>query len=264
MAFVVDAQTTPTPPAPQNSPIGSSVECPGGTSSYSVPINVTDGSDPAKCFFEWQVYGGTITSVNGTIVTPIHTTPASGTTQTISTVKINGIAPENNIPAKSKITIQWDTPTGNAIAGAWIAVRQSTQWGCSDNKWSIINVSLGDNTAPTVTTKLSDITTCADNDVKESATINYIKFDGSNSTTYSDNCTTDPKDLVVTYSIVVKGTTTIIRSGTGSGTVPPDAGGEFPEGTSTVTYTVTDKAGNQTSKSFDITVNHMPHMSNIN
>ncbi len=262
--FVVNAQTAPNPPSPQNSSVGSSVECPGNTSSYSVPVNTSDGSVLTACSFEWRVYGGTITSTNGAVVSAISTTPASGTIQTSSTVTIYG-----NASGKSTITIQWDTPTGNTIAGAWIAVRQTSQWGCSDNKWSIINVSLGDHTPPTVSTTLGGITVtnCADiatydegDETNEWTNItDNIKFDSSTSTTYSDNCSSG-SDLKVSYTVSSIDNSKNNRSGTGT-----NAGSKFYEGTSTVTYTVTDKAGNQTSaKAFTVIVNKLPHLANIN
>jgi hypothetical protein len=96
--------------------------CNTSAASYSV-LAVDDGNLAANTF-EWAAYGGTISGASNTATINGHTA---------SVKTITGVGSNN----KSSVTVTWD---GTVFSGAYVAVRQIPQNGCSDEKWSIIYV----------------------------------------------------------------------------------------------------------------------------
>ena len=118
--------------------------------NYQVKVNISDYVTIANTTFEWVVYGGYITALNGT--------PVAGSHEVYSGVRFSqasasGIAnpsepdPNNWI---ATVTVEWDTLNFSSING-WVAVRQTSEWGCSDDRWSVFR-NLVQNTPPVFTT----------------------------------------------------------------------------------------------------------------
>lgn len=119
-------------------PISGSSVCPSvpgfsSTNIFSVHANTTDAGDYEKYQFEWIVYGGTIQNSGfaGSIVSGITTTPQGGGIN-FSYVKLEGVGGTSN--DSSIVTIQWDAVNN---LDAWVAVRQFSEWSCSDSTWSV-------------------------------------------------------------------------------------------------------------------------------
>jgi hypothetical protein len=113
---------------------GSSV-CPStlatpSISVFSVPAVIIDAGDPASNTFEWAVYGGWITEINGNPTTASQQRTAASTRY--SCLSVDGVDVSNN----STITVEWDT-TNYSVVHGWVAVRQTSEYGCSDGLWSV-------------------------------------------------------------------------------------------------------------------------------
>ncbi|MCL3780394.1 hypothetical protein EMN47_08310, partial [Prolixibacteraceae bacterium JC049] len=134
--------TIPTPNNPPSSGSGSSgsplVVCSGVTSTFYVLVNEdSEAGDISQNDFEWRVYGGTIVSaVTGSF--------SSGPTTNVNNGQNYSVATQSSITNtasqdQAKITIQWDT---SGFTGGWIAVRQSSQYNCTNGTWSLFYVNV--------------------------------------------------------------------------------------------------------------------------
>lgn len=127
-----------------NTPITSGSEvCPSvtgtpSTSVFRVDANTTDAGDPNLYKFEWVVYGGTILNTTGSFSGTIHTAVSTSlhVGYNFSTVTLQGVTAS---PEQSFITVQWDQTN---LANAWVAVRQTSEWNCSDEHWSVYSQSI--------------------------------------------------------------------------------------------------------------------------
>jgi len=127
-----------------NTPITSGSEvCPSvtgtpSTSVFRVDANTTDAGDPNLYKFEWVVYGGTILNTTGSFSGAIHTAVSTSlhVGYNFSTVTLQGVTAS---PEQSFITVQWDQTN---LANAWVAVRQTSEWNCSDEHWSVYSQSI--------------------------------------------------------------------------------------------------------------------------
>ena len=105
-----------------------SVLCPNTTSTYRIEVNTADAG---ATWFEWVVYGGTITDNN---LSSPAANQATGT-QMVGTIPYYYISHDNySSGATSSITVQWHSTDVN---GAWVAVRQHSEWGCYAGPWSV-------------------------------------------------------------------------------------------------------------------------------
>ncbi|TKG96289.1 hypothetical protein EYV94_03260 [Puteibacter caeruleilacunae] len=200
--------------------------CPGETTRFGVPINETDAGDISTNQFEWIVYGGEITILNGVLVSGTETlTSASGSSYTYHLLTTTGITNTANIDT-SKISITWDTSILADIEQPFIAVRQIPESGCEDN-WSVFYVDI---TAPTM------------NCPSESP------YAGSCASAFTIPSTTTSKcstvSLLLSWTIdkpVGDDLTGTITIPAGSDTFTGSPGDfNLPEGTSSVTYTLSD------------------------
>lgn len=155
-----------------------------------------------------------------------------------------GIATDNTIIDYTSLKLLSED---TLVIGEWTVISRIYEIAdvCGNTTTEIQDILVRDNILPLLTPP-ADITVCAENSLGAVAgNINLIN--------YSDNCS-EEEDMVLTYTI--SGATS--TSGTG------DASGEiFNTGVSTVTYTVTDEAGNASSCSFTVTVNPKPVTSDI-
>lgn len=118
--------------------------------------------------------------------------------------------------------------------------------GCSKN--TSFTIANGDVTPPVISVVPSDVTECASNIITQTAIVSGIGLPLAN---YSDNC---GGILTVQYQIEDKDGVMLVGFGTGS-----DASGfEFPEGSNTVTYKVTDEVDLSTEKNFKVIIEKKP------
>jgi hypothetical protein len=115
-----------------NASTGNSKVCPSiaGTPSFSTFQVEVFTTDAGATWFEWVVYGGTITDNNGS-------TPSNGANapQNVSGVPYFYISHDNYISgANSTITVRWHTAD---VTAGWVAVRQHSEWGCYAGPWSV-------------------------------------------------------------------------------------------------------------------------------
>jgi hypothetical protein len=106
--------------------------------------------------YYWAVYGGTITHVNGTAVGSLGggvlvasdvATDIDGAGKTRSYIVFTG---QNTNTVT--ITVRWDDAqvVWGAGTGAWVASQQTSEWGCSDGRWSFFHVNVTDDAAPII------------------------------------------------------------------------------------------------------------------
>ncbi len=119
--------------------VGPANICPSSSSTFKVPAVTTDAGDMASNIFEWAVYGGTITGFNGTSIST-HSGTVSG--HTASFQSVHGISGTTEYT----LNVQWES---TSFSGAYVAVRQTSEYSCSDGKWSVYKINLQDITAPT-------------------------------------------------------------------------------------------------------------------
>lgn len=119
--------------------------CPGSKSVFYVERNNFDIDNSGRETYEWVVYGGHITEINGST--------ASGSY--VNLYYPNNVNPEvrysfiehtgsADISAGgyasgtmgTYIEVEWDT-THHSVVNGWVAVRQTSEYGCTDGKWSI-------------------------------------------------------------------------------------------------------------------------------
>jgi len=119
-------------------------------------------------------------------------------------------------------------------------------YGCSENV--LFEIKNGDVTPPVISAFPSNRSICAQDKSTQKAVVSGIDLPTAN---YVDNC---GGDLTVQYQIKDKNDVILIAYGTGS-----DASGfSFPLGENTVTYKVSDSAGNSSEVFFKVTVNPKP------
>jgi len=119
----------------------------------------------------------------------------------------------------------------------------------------VFDVVVTDNQDPTVS--------CPSNVTKTIGTVGVYQIavnaaDGLNPPTHSDNCTVTSLEWLITGAGNATGTSTGTVSNPTTGVSNPLDGYEFYVGTSTITYTVYDAAGNSEDCSFDIIINSDP------
>lgn len=86
-----------------------------------------DGSDLDNAYFEWVIFGGTITGYSGIAQSnPGSYFVGSSHRQYIQTQGVDGV--------ESWITVEMDTHLPDTV---WIAVRQTSEFGCSDDQWAV-------------------------------------------------------------------------------------------------------------------------------
>lgn len=119
--------------------VGPTNLCPGSTATFHITAITTNVGDINLNLFEWAVYGGTITSNNGSTVSNCTSTQSGHTSSFLSVHGVNGISDYS-------VTVHWENYYLN---GGYVAVRQTSQYGCSDGKWSVYKINLQDITAPT-------------------------------------------------------------------------------------------------------------------
>lgn len=88
-------------------------------------VNAVDGG--ASDFFEWVVYGGTITANNGT-------TELENTIYPVGTNNRHYLRTQGCAGGVSSITVQMDTHLPSTV---WVAVRQTGEYCSLDGKWSV-------------------------------------------------------------------------------------------------------------------------------
>jgi len=87
--------------------------------------------DVGDSHFEWVVYGGTIVYDNG------GAGANNASPQSVGGVSYHYIANDNFsylTDTESKIKVQWDEQD---VSNAWVAVRQISEWGCTDSIWKV-------------------------------------------------------------------------------------------------------------------------------
>lgn len=149
-ALNVGAQTTPVAAYTDLGNIGSVVSevddavCPSflptypSDKTYRIDASLNADGELSENEFEWIVYGGQIISYSGTVLVPLSTELFEG--HNFSEVRTRDT--EGNY---SWITVRWDQ---GDHASAWIAVRQSSEWNCTDGAWSVFTQEVF-NPAPT-------------------------------------------------------------------------------------------------------------------
>ncbi|MGF7140915.1 LamG-like jellyroll fold domain-containing protein [Roseimarinus sediminis] len=110
------------------------------TRIFRITADQEDLGDPGANLFEWYVYGGTIINYSGSI----EAAQSSEEKPVSSGINLTTITLRGVDGTDSWIEVQWDE--ANAI-DAWIAVRQSSEWLCSDGLWRVFEQEIG-NEAP--------------------------------------------------------------------------------------------------------------------
>ncbi len=124
---------------------GPSTVCPGAASTFTLAAVTTGVGSLSGNRFEWAVYGGAITAFNGTSVES-HSGTYSG--HTASYQSVTGMDGTSNYT----LTVAWEPA---AFDGAYVAVRQTSEAGCSDGKWSVFYIHIQDIAAPTASSPQS-------------------------------------------------------------------------------------------------------------
>lgn len=109
------------------------------SSTFELEAVTTNAGDLANNLFEWAVYGGEIRSFDGTT---ISSEVDSYHGYTASYLSGNGITNKTSY----SITVDWTDVNFN---GAYVAVRQTSEDGCTDGKWSVYTVHTKETVAPT-------------------------------------------------------------------------------------------------------------------
>ena len=94
-------------------------------SSSVISFTVPTAANAGVGFYEWHVLGGKITGGSN---------ESSGTHVASYIKKSNSLADLN-----STIQITWEN---KGFSGAWIAVKQTSEYGCTDGAWSIYYISI--------------------------------------------------------------------------------------------------------------------------
>ena len=110
------------------------------SSVYNLTAVTENAGNMSKNVFEWAVYGGTISANNGG--TQIVTNSGVVDSHTASVLSYYGISGQTTYT----ITVDW---TDNNFTGAYVAVRQTSESGCADGKWSIYLIHTKQTEAPT-------------------------------------------------------------------------------------------------------------------
>lgn len=101
------------------------------TSKFRVEVNTTDAGNP---YFEWVVYGGTIINDNGnTLISNEADAP-----QSVDGVPYFYLSHDSyTSDTHSEIIVEWHNVQTIGADSVWIAVRQFSEWGCTDGDWSV-------------------------------------------------------------------------------------------------------------------------------
>jgi hypothetical protein len=124
-------------------------------SDFQVQVETENAGIPGANSFEWVVYGGWIVQFNGFPASAMNqrTDPGDGNIR-YSYYAATGAVEVTPGNWQSFITVEWDTTNFSTVQG-WIAVRQSSQWGCSDEVWRIFENTI-QNTPPSVFSPVPD------------------------------------------------------------------------------------------------------------
>nr|MDA3880561.1 LamG domain-containing protein [Prolixibacteraceae bacterium] len=211
------------------------------TNTFSVEVNDTDAGDT---WFEWVVYGGTIIENNGVSVNPSNDNDADD--PVVDGVPYFYIEEDNYTTAfitfdSSEIVVQWHSH--DLADSAWVAVRQISQWGCTDSTWSVFTQRVY-NQQPEIT------------DFPDSITIAY---DDRSNYTLPLPTAFDPDACfdTLTYHFTITG-----ASDYDSDSVLANRTVDLGVGENTVTWTISDLM-KDTVRSYTITVDPMPQITNI-
>ncbi len=127
----------PLPSGQEGSSDTRAIVCTGDQLDFYTLINeAADVGDISQNLFEWSVYGGQITGTTygSFTVGPVNTLQGNG--HYYSTATVSNI-PNTAAQDTSKITIQWDN---TEASDAWIAVRQISAYGCSDDSSTVFYI----------------------------------------------------------------------------------------------------------------------------
>ncbi|RKD91854.1 G8 domain-containing protein [Mangrovibacterium diazotrophicum] len=189
------------------------------STTFKVEAVTTNAGNLENNLFEWAVYGGTIASFNGAEVTSNSTTYEG---HTASYLGVSGVGGTSTYT----ITVDW---TETDFDGAYVAVRQTSEDGCTDGLWSVYTIEVGqDNVAPVI----GDL-------VDENATVNTINCTANATINFDFDAVTDDGNLVFAdpaYRYTINGV-----EKTGNSASISD---EFPVGETIIYWTVEDMCGN--------------------
>lgn len=207
------------------------------TKFFSVTVNTTD---IGTTWFEWVVYGGTITDDNG------NTGPANNA----SSASIGGIPyfyiSDDNYSSgtSSTITVQWYT---SDLSNAWVAVRQHSQWDCYEGPWRVYINNIF-NQKPVFDNFPTDITIAFDDRLNFTLPLPAAHD--------ADGC---PNALTYNYVVDRPGTLTNLTGTNFTRSLAPDSLGV---GVNTVTWTITDGM-KDSIRSYTITVDKQPLITHV-
>lgn len=103
--------------------------CSGAEYTQTFTITaVDDGTDLDKAYFEWVVFGGRITANSGSPVSSVG--PTIFDSNNYHYVTLQGVDGSGN--STIEVTFDEELP-----AEVWVAVRQSSEFGCNDGDWSV-------------------------------------------------------------------------------------------------------------------------------
>lgn len=198
-----------------------------------------DGTDINLATFEWVVFGGEIISYYGTELDNSPGFYDSFTTHYLTVVGVDG--------GDSWIEVTFDE---TLPSGVWVAVRQTSEFGCSDNNWSVIQMS-GDVTPPSITGFPANV-----------AHLAWERRNGYPFTvpTISDDC---EDHLSLSMSVnggISENLTTLMGSETYIdliGEAPGDVNGDGTGVDNTIVFTWSDGT-NETSQTWTVHVDYQP------
>jgi len=118
--------------------------CPGASNNiFTLPAAALNAGSLAANDFIWVVYGGNIVGFNGGAVSVTPTELPALSDIHYSFYLGSGVDALNN----STVEIEWDVVD---VSNAWVAVQQVNEWGCTDGKWAVFYVTIGDDNAPEI------------------------------------------------------------------------------------------------------------------
>jgi hypothetical protein len=221
--------------------------------TFKVPVSYNDAG--VFTYFEWVVYGGIIVDANGT-------NPGNEATGTQKVGKVPYFYLSNDQYSSgsySTIQVQWHTADMVNPDSAWVAVRQLSEWGCTDSLWSVFTNEIFD---PKPVFNLSNPTFPKNIAIAYDQRAGYVLPNPQLFTTDA-GC---PRPLSYAYTITRPGSTPLEGSYTDQELTA--AGGliELSEnlnvGVDTVTWTITDGMKSIDS-SYTVTVEPLPAIENI-
>lgn len=156
---IPDADYTIALPDGTNAPEAGGIVCPSlSPGNLSVDTFRVDAVavDVGNTYFQWVVYGGSIVYDNGIVPSNSAAAPQSAGGNTYFYISNDNYTSGS----ESKIAVLWDE---HDVLNAWVAVRQFSEWGCSDGNWSVYTLDVF-NQKPDLTVP-SDISIAYDNRV---------------------------------------------------------------------------------------------------